>query len=70
VKTGVQAILNGFKILDSGFRRNDGKKMQADFFTASGKGRGTFRMETSQASKKVPGKMMGQGSLKVPWPLY
>jgi hypothetical protein len=25
VKTGVQAILNGLKILDSGFRRNDGK---------------------------------------------
>jgi hypothetical protein len=35
VKTGVQAVLKGSKILDSGFRRNDGKKTQADFFTPS-----------------------------------
>jgi hypothetical protein len=37
VETGVQGILNGLKILDSGFRRNDGEKTQADFFTASGR---------------------------------
>jgi len=36
VKTGVQAVLKGLKILDSGFRRNDGKKTQANFFTPSG----------------------------------
>ena len=35
MKTGVQAVLKGLKILDSGFRRNDGKKTQADFFTPS-----------------------------------
>jgi hypothetical protein len=43
VKTGVQEIHNGLKMLDSGFRRNDGKSMQAGFFTAServGKGGG------------------------------
>jgi hypothetical protein len=31
VKTGVQAILNGLKILDSGFRRNDGKRCKPIF---------------------------------------
>jgi hypothetical protein len=36
VKTGVQAVLKGLKILDSGFRRNDGKKTQANFFPPSG----------------------------------
>jgi len=36
VKTGVQAVLKGLKILDSGFRRNDGEKPQANFFTPSG----------------------------------
>jgi len=27
VKTGVQGIRNGLKTLDSGFRRNDGKRL-------------------------------------------
>jgi len=40
--TGVQPILKGFKILDSGFRRNDGKMAQVDFFTDSGGGWGNF----------------------------
>jgi hypothetical protein len=40
VKTGVQLVLKGLKILDSGLRRNDGKKSQADFFTTSGRGWG------------------------------
>ncbi len=39
MKTGVQAVLKGMKILDSGFRRNDGEKTQANFFTAWGEGR-------------------------------
>ena len=37
VKTGVQEILKGLKILDSGFRRNDSKRMQTNFFTPSGR---------------------------------
>jgi len=40
VKTGVQEVLEESKILDSGFRRNDGEKAQTDFFTASGGSRG------------------------------
>jgi hypothetical protein len=36
VKTGVQKIRKALKELDSGFRRNDLKKNQIDFFTASG----------------------------------
>ena len=36
MKTGVQEVLNGLKILDSGFRRNDGQTTQTNFFTASG----------------------------------
>jgi hypothetical protein len=51
VKTGVQAILNGLKILDSGFRRNDGKKMQAHFFTASG-GMAGFLASVNEGSFK------------------
>jgi alcohol dehydrogenase class IV len=42
VKTGVQHVRNALKTLDSGFRRNDVKKNQIDFFTPSpsrGKGR-------------------------------
>jgi len=35
VKTGVQEIGKALKTLDSGFRRNDGKKTQFDFFTPS-----------------------------------
>ena len=31
MKTGVQAILNGLKILDSGFCRNDGKRRKPIF---------------------------------------
>ncbi len=42
-KSGVQAVLKGSKILDSGFRRNEGKKTQADFFTPSGRGRDGLR---------------------------
>jgi hypothetical protein len=38
VKTGVQAVFKASKILDSGFRRNDGKKTEPNFFTASGGG--------------------------------
>jgi len=49
VKTGVQAILNGLKILDSGFRRNDGKKMQADFFHSFGGRGGIFPAKTGFA---------------------
>jgi hypothetical protein len=40
VKTGVQEIVKAWKILDSGFRRNDRKKTEPDFFTASGGYRG------------------------------
>ena len=35
VKTGVQSIAKALKTLDSGFRRNDAKKKQIDFFTPS-----------------------------------
>jgi hypothetical protein len=35
VKTGVQEIGKALKKLDSGFRRNDVKKTQIDFFTPS-----------------------------------
>jgi hypothetical protein len=35
VKTGVQAVRDRLKLLDSGVRRNDGKRQRADFFTAS-----------------------------------
>jgi len=35
VITGVQAVLKATKILDSGFRQNDGKKTEPDFFTPS-----------------------------------
>jgi hypothetical protein len=35
VKTGVQEIGKALKTLDSGFRRNDVKKTQIDFFTPS-----------------------------------
>jgi hypothetical protein len=37
VKTGVQKIRKALKELDSGFRRNDMKKNQINFFTASGR---------------------------------
>jgi len=37
VKTGVQSVLKALKTLDSGFRRNDVKKNQIDFFTPSGR---------------------------------
>jgi hypothetical protein len=33
VKTGVQSVCKILKTLDSGFRRNDVKKNQIDFFT-------------------------------------
>jgi len=36
VKTGVQSICNSMKTLDSGYRRNDVKQHQTNFFTASG----------------------------------
>jgi hypothetical protein len=36
VKAGVQAVLKALKILDSGFRWNDGKKTEPDLFAASG----------------------------------
>jgi hypothetical protein len=35
MKTGIQSIAKGLKTLDSGFRRNDVKKSQIDFFTPS-----------------------------------
>jgi len=35
VKTGVQEIAKALKTLDSGFRRNDMKKNEIDFFTPS-----------------------------------
>jgi hypothetical protein len=35
VKTGVQLIRKALKTLDSGFRRNDVKKSQINFFTPS-----------------------------------
>jgi len=35
VETGVQAVRKGRKILDSDFRRNDGKGSQVNFFTRS-----------------------------------
>jgi hypothetical protein len=31
VKTGVQAVIKASKILDSGFRQNDGEKTDPDF---------------------------------------
>jgi hypothetical protein len=43
VKTGVQSIRKALKTLDSGFRRNDVKKSQINFFTPSPlKGEGIF----------------------------
>jgi hypothetical protein len=35
VKTGVQSIAKALKTLDFGFRRNDVKRNQVDFFTPS-----------------------------------
>jgi hypothetical protein len=35
MKTGVQSIRHTVKTLDSGFHRNDVRKKQIDFFTAS-----------------------------------
>ena len=35
VQTGVQEIAKALKTLDSGFRRNDTKKNEIDFFTPS-----------------------------------
>jgi hypothetical protein len=35
VKTGVQSIRKALKTLDSGFRRNDVKRSQINFFTPS-----------------------------------
>ena len=35
MKTGVQSVRKALKTLDSGFRRNDVKKNQIDFFTPS-----------------------------------
>ena len=37
MKTGVQSIAKVLKTLDSGFRRNDVKKNEINFFTASGR---------------------------------
>jgi hypothetical protein len=45
VKTGVQEIVKASKILDSGFRRNDRKKTEPDFFTASGGLGGFFQSD-------------------------
>jgi hypothetical protein len=39
VKTGVQSIAKVLKTLDSGFRRNDVKKNEINFFTPSGRAR-------------------------------
>jgi aspartate-semialdehyde dehydrogenase len=50
VKTGVQKIRKALKELDSGFRRNDMKKNQINFFTASG-GMGGFELETQMKGK-------------------
>ena len=36
MKTGVQSIAKVLKTLDSGFRRNDVKKNEINFFTPSG----------------------------------
>jgi hypothetical protein len=36
VKTGVQEVSKELKILDSGLRRNDGKRTQINFSTPSG----------------------------------
>ena len=57
VKTGVQSVLKALKTLDSGFRRNDVKKKQIDFFTPSpleGEGKNLgFRMETIYQGESV-----------------
>ena len=37
MKTGVQSIAKVLKTLDSGFRRNDVKKNEINFFTPSGR---------------------------------
>ena len=39
MKTGVQSVRKALKTLDSGFRRNDAKRNQIDFFTPSGRAR-------------------------------
>ena len=39
METGVQEVLKASKILDSGFRRNDRKRPEPDFFTPSGRAR-------------------------------
>jgi hypothetical protein len=56
VITGVQAILKASKILDSGFRRNDGKKTDPDFFTVSGERGATQRREFRKINARKGGK--------------
>ena len=47
VKTGVQSVRNVLKTLDSGFRRNDVKRNQIYFFTASpSKGWSWYTLDT------------------------
>jgi len=45
----VQRIVKASKILDSGFRRNDRKKTEPDFFTASGGERGFFKQSEGKS---------------------
>ena len=44
MKTGVHSVRKALKTLDSGFRRNDVKKNQIDFFTPSGGKGGVIRV--------------------------
>jgi hypothetical protein len=49
VKTGVQLVRKARKTQDSGLRRNDVKRNQINFFTASGGRRGDFRRAFQKA---------------------
>jgi hypothetical protein len=54
VKTGVQEIAKALKTLDSGFRRNDVKKDQIDFFTPSPFQRGKKLHDSSNSRNNLP----------------
>jgi pantetheine-phosphate adenylyltransferase len=53
VKTGVHSVRKALKTLDSGFRRNDVKKNQIDFFTPSGRGEGEGAEEVFSMNEKI-----------------
>jgi len=67
VKTGVQEIGKALKTLDSGFRRNDLKKTQIDFFTPSPiEGEGI----SSCISIYLPSPLAGEGRVRRDIPIF